>query len=279
MQDRDRDGEKHERERTLELESELFPQNPRMRRNRLADSTYQLFEYHMRLGNIKVAGETISMLVKLAEGTVGSDPQSSQFLQATANLLRAKSLYQSGEREGALNEAKRCLDSLKQIEGQLRPREYTWISLAHSVEGWSLLQLGKWRAALEDFEAAAQERLPLDPLRRQRVTRDKRLAQFFALDFSTAAKDFLLHADDMQEVDSVLWNYFIEKRNDPGYEIKVVGPQSSDQFDKILIGVNSGAVPKSALIAASKLAEERSDAEGRCKRHFFVGESWLLLKR
>jgi tetratricopeptide (TPR) repeat protein len=275
--ERNREEEYQARRRTLDLEKELLIHEPYARRSKFVESAYHLLEYYKQVDDMKNAEATYSEVADFVKNTEGIDQTSVTFLTAVTMMLNGDLLLWQGRLDETQTTLEESIKTLTGIESLLRSRESIWLSLAHSKLGWLHIKKRKYEAAVAQFGMAiAADRSSEFPQKRL-AERWRRLAQFFLSDFSTAAKDFLAHADSISEADQAVWQFFIRRREDPGARIDLVPNDQLDQSIRLIIAVANGGLPASALNDARKLSDGDPDADNRCKKYFFVAESMLLL--
>jgi len=262
--------------RAVKYELELTQIKPIDHRSKLATRMQLLVDFYQQRALFDKASSLTTELENFISTLPVDDRIDRAFLAATNAQMRCGiGLLQSRLKE----ERPECLKAIQtfdEIRQQLRPRESAIYSLSYDNLGWLNIEEGEYRSALEAFDRAIAVNLYTDGPQMRRAMADKRLAQFFVIDFPAAANDLLTHSDDMPEFDRAIWDFFIRKRADPYAKIELGIPAGGDEPSRILAEVVSERLPMSALTKATTLATEMPDANRKCRTLFYIGEVLVL---
>jgi hypothetical protein len=262
--------------RAVKYELELTQIKPIDHHSKLATRMQLLVDFYQQRALFDKASSLTTELENFISTLPVDDRIDRAFLAATNAQMRCGiGLLQSRLKE-ARPECLKAIQTFDEIRQQLRPRESAIYSLSYDNLGWLNIEEGEYRSALEAFDRAIAVNLYTDGPQMRRAMADKRLAQFFVIDFPAAANDLLTHSDDMPEFDRAIWDFFIRKRADPYAKIELGIPAGGDEPSRILAEVVSERLPMSALTKATTLATEMPDANRKCRTLFYIGEVLVL---
>jgi tetratricopeptide (TPR) repeat protein len=263
--------------RAVELQEELLPRFPLARRGQLARETLDLCNFYLDRKEVDKAKDTIKEFADFVAGLSDVEPSTIEFLSAVASEIKGNLDLRSGDLSAAPAELGVAIEKLAAIESGLRTRESGMFGLAHFLMAWVHIQEGDYKAAADSLERSTKVNKYPDGPEFARTERSSRLLDFFIKDFSTAAKEFLAHADDIPRAHRTIWEFLVRKREDASANLEGPPLEDADDFAIELADVFNGRSPTGALESVVKQVQNEKSIEVRCGKLFFVGESYLLL--
>lgn len=263
--------------RAVELQQELLPRFPLARRGQLARETQDLCNFYLDREEVDKAKDTVREFVDFVAGLSDVEPSTVEFLTAVASEIKGNLDLRSGDLPAATTDIGAAIVKFAAIESGLRTRESGMFGLAHLLMAWVHIQEGDYEAAAGSLEASTKVNKYSDGPEFARTERSGRLLDFFIKDFTTAAKEFLIHADGISRTQRAIWEFFVRKREDASANLEVPRPEDADDFVIGLADVLDRRSPTGTLESLVKQALNEKSLEVRCGKLFFVGESYLLL--